>query len=120
MIDAYHRAVALVAHVVTPPRTTWKGTPLHELWLTDPDGTPIEIYARLTMEEMIQKPVDQAPVYLVPAGGTAENASLIGHSGASFGFESALAQNPTADCIIPVAKHCTCVSIAIQSSLGRS
>ena len=66
VVDAYHRAVAFGAHVEKPPRTTWKGTPLHELWLTDPDGTLIEIYARLTTEELAQMPVDQAPECLVP------------------------------------------------------
>lgn len=29
-----------------PARTTLRGTPLHELWLKDPDGNMIEIYAR--------------------------------------------------------------------------
>ncbi|MEF2554017.1 VOC family protein [Aurantimonas sp. A2-1-M11] len=71
VIDAYHRAVALGAHVEKPPRTTWKGTPLHELWLTDPDGTLIEVYARLTTEELAQKPADEAPEYLVPGTGPA-------------------------------------------------
>lgn len=66
VVDAYHRAVAFGALVEKPPRTTWKGTPLHELWLTDPDGTLIEIYARLTTEELAQMPADQAPEYLVP------------------------------------------------------
>ena len=66
VIDAYHRAVAFGAHVEKPPRTTWKGTPLHELWLTDPDGTLIEVYARLTAEELAAMPEDQAPEYLVP------------------------------------------------------
>ena len=66
VIDAYHRAVAFGAPVEKPPRTTWKGTPLHELWLTDPDGTPIEIYARLTDAELATMPADQAPAYLVP------------------------------------------------------
>lgn len=65
VIDAYHRAVERGVPVEKPPRTTWKGTPLHELWLTDPDGTLIEIYARLTPEELTQKPADEAPVYLV-------------------------------------------------------
>jgi hypothetical protein len=46
-------------------RTTWKGTSLHELWLTDPDGNLIEIYARLTDAELAQKPADEAPVFLV-------------------------------------------------------
>mgnify|MGYP005856101093 FL=1 len=66
VIDAYHRAVAFGAPVEKPPRTTWKGTPLHELWLTDPDGTLIELYARLTDAELATMPADQAPEYLVP------------------------------------------------------
>ncbi len=66
VIDAYHRAVAFGAHVEKPPRTTWKGTPLHELWLTDPDGTLIEVYARLTDAELAAMPADQTPEYLVP------------------------------------------------------
>lgn len=65
VIDAYHRAVAFGAHVEKPPRTTWQGTPLHELWLKDPDGTLIEIYARLTDEELAMKPADELPEYLV-------------------------------------------------------
>ena len=67
VIDAYHRAVAFGAHVDKPPRTTWKGTPLHELWLTDPDGTLIEIYARLPDAELAVMPEGQAPDYLVPS-----------------------------------------------------
>jgi arsenate reductase len=66
VVDAYHRAVAFGAHIEKPPRTTWKGTPLHELWLTDRDGTLIEVYARLTPEELTLKPADEAPEYLVP------------------------------------------------------
>ena len=66
VIDAYHRAVAVGVHVDKPPRTTWKGTPLHELWLTDPDGTLIELYARLTDAELATMPEGQAPEYLVP------------------------------------------------------
>ncbi len=66
VVDAYHRAVEMGAHVEKPPRTTWKGTPLHELWLTDPDGTLIEVYARLTAEELEGKPSDEAPAFLVP------------------------------------------------------
>jgi len=65
VIDAYTCAVAFGAHVEKPPRTTWKGTPLHELWLKDPDGTLIEIYARLTDEELSAKPTDEMPEYLV-------------------------------------------------------
>lgn len=66
VVDAYHRAVAFGVHVEKPPRTTWKGTPLHELWLTDPDGTLIEIYARLTPDELAAKPADEVPEFLVP------------------------------------------------------
>ncbi len=65
VIDAYNRARTFGAHIEKPPRTTWKGTPLHELWLKDPDGTLIEIYARLTEAEMSDKPADQNPAYLV-------------------------------------------------------
>lgn len=71
VIDAYHRAVAFCAPVEKPPRTTWKGTPLHELWLKDPDGTLIEIYARLTDAELAEKPADELPVFLVPGTATA-------------------------------------------------
>lgn len=64
--DAYHKAVAFGAKVEKPPRTTWKGTPLHELWLSDPDGNLIEIYARLTDAQLAEKPADELPVFLVP------------------------------------------------------
>ncbi len=47
--------------VSKPPRTTWHGTPLHELWLEDPDGNAIEIYARLTEDELAEKPQDLEP-----------------------------------------------------------
>lgn len=69
VIDAYHRAVAAGLPVEKPPRTTWKGMPLHELWLTDPDGNLIEIYARLTDAELATKPVDELPEFLVPGTG---------------------------------------------------
>ena len=67
VVDAFHRARALGASIEKPPRTTWKGTPLHELWLVDPDGNLIEIYARLTDGELAQKPEDEAPLFLLPA-----------------------------------------------------
>lgn len=66
VVDAYQRAIAIGAHVEKPPHTTWRGTPLHELWLTDPDGTLIEVYARLTPGELAGIPADQSPEYLVP------------------------------------------------------
>ena len=40
------------------------GTPLHELWLKDPDGNLIELYARLTEEELALRPPDAQPVLL--------------------------------------------------------
>jgi len=67
VVDAYHKARVLGAHIEKPPRTTWKGTPLHELWLSDPDGNLVEIYARLTDDELAKKPMDEAPQFLVPA-----------------------------------------------------
>jgi arsenate reductase (thioredoxin) len=66
VIDAYTRATDFGAHVEKPPRTTWKGTPLHELWLKDPDGNLIEIYARLTDVELASKPADEKPIFLAP------------------------------------------------------
>lgn len=66
VVGAFRLASSLNAHVEKPPRTTWKGTPLHELWLKDPDGNLIEIYARLTDEELSMKPVDEIPFFLVP------------------------------------------------------
>jgi frataxin-like iron-binding protein CyaY len=39
--------------------------PLHELWLTDPGGNLVEIYARLSHEELAAMPADQEPTLLV-------------------------------------------------------
>ena len=66
VVAAFHRARDFGATIEKPPRTTWKGTPLHELWLKDPDNNLIEVYARLTEEELAQKPADEAPVFLTP------------------------------------------------------
>lgn len=66
VLDAYARAIAFGASIFKPPRTTWHGTPLHELWLEDPDGTPIEIYAYPTEAELARMPEDRAAVCLVP------------------------------------------------------
>lgn len=66
VIAAYHAAVAAGAPIVKPPRTTWHGTPLHELWLRDPSGYLIEVYARLTELDLVQMPADQEPTFLVP------------------------------------------------------
>lgn len=66
VIDAHHRAVAAGWTVHKPARTTWRGTPLHELWLEDPGGNLVEIYARLTDAERAEMPQDMEPVFLVP------------------------------------------------------
>jgi catechol 2,3-dioxygenase-like lactoylglutathione lyase family enzyme len=71
VIESYHRARAAGADIVKPPRTTWRGTPLHELWLRDPTGYLIEIYARLTEAEHAEMPADKAPTLLVPNGSEA-------------------------------------------------
>ena len=65
VVEFYHSAVENGFEIHNPPRTTWKGTPLHELWLKDPDGTLIEVYARLNAEELSQMPEDKEPVFLV-------------------------------------------------------
>jgi protein-tyrosine-phosphatase/catechol 2,3-dioxygenase-like lactoylglutathione lyase family enzyme len=65
VIEAFHRATVAGFSVQKPPRTTWRGTPLHELWLADPDGTLVEIYARLTDEDLSSRPSDLEPTFLV-------------------------------------------------------
>lgn len=65
IVEAFYRARAFGVHIEKPPRTTWKGTPLHELWLKDPDGNLVEVYARLTEAEVAVKPADEAPVFLL-------------------------------------------------------
>jgi arsenate reductase len=69
VVDAYERALVFGAHVEKPPRSTWRGTPLHEVWLRDPDGMLIEIYARMTDTELAAMPDDKEPVFLVPGTG---------------------------------------------------
>lgn len=64
VIDAHHRAVAAGWTLHKPARTTWRGTPLHELWLRDPGGNVVEVYARLTDEELSQVPEDLEPVVI--------------------------------------------------------
>ena len=68
VIAAHHRAEAAAWPIHKPARTTWRGTPLHELWLKDPGGNLIEIYARLDDEELAEMPADKAPLLLVPEG----------------------------------------------------
>lgn len=64
VVRAYEQAKAAGVTVKKPPRTTWRGTPLHELWLEDPSGNPIEVYARLTSDELARKPHDLEPTAL--------------------------------------------------------
>jgi arsenate reductase (thioredoxin) len=64
VIETQRRAEAAGYAISKPARTTWRGTPLHELWLTDPGGNAIEVYARLTEEELGAMPLDQEPVFL--------------------------------------------------------
>jgi catechol 2,3-dioxygenase-like lactoylglutathione lyase family enzyme len=64
VIEAHRDAVAAGWTVHKPARTTWRGTPLHELWLKDPDGNLIEIYARLTQGELAQMPADKEPIFI--------------------------------------------------------
>lgn len=61
VIEFYHSAKENGFHIEKQPRTTWRGTPLHEMWLKDPDGTLIEIYSRLTEEELKLMPEDKEP-----------------------------------------------------------
>jgi arsenate reductase (thioredoxin) len=64
VVRAYELAKATGFTVTKPPRTTWRGTPLHELWLEDPDDNLVEIYARLTPDELAERPDDLEPVLL--------------------------------------------------------
>lgn len=65
VIDAHRRAESAGWPIHKPARTTWRGTPLHELWLKDPGGNLIEIYARLTEDELAVMPADREPWFLV-------------------------------------------------------
>jgi protein-tyrosine-phosphatase/catechol 2,3-dioxygenase-like lactoylglutathione lyase family enzyme len=65
VIGAHHRAVQAGFTLHKPARTTWRGTPLHELWLKDPGGNLVEIYARLTDAELQEMPADQEALVLV-------------------------------------------------------
>lgn len=65
VIEAHLHAEAAGWHIHKPARTTWRGTPLHELWLKDPGGNLIEIYARLTADELKEMPSNKEPTFLV-------------------------------------------------------
>jgi protein-tyrosine-phosphatase/catechol 2,3-dioxygenase-like lactoylglutathione lyase family enzyme len=64
VVRAHELAKAAGFAVRKPPRTTWRGTPRHELWLEDPDGNLVEIYARLRPEELAAAPDDLEPTAL--------------------------------------------------------
>ena len=64
VIEAHRRVAAPGWTIHKPARTTWRGTPLHELWLKDPGGNLVEIYARLTDAELAEMPADKEPVFL--------------------------------------------------------
>jgi arsenate reductase (thioredoxin) len=64
VIAAQRRAEAAGFPIEKPARTTWRGTPLHELWLRDPGGNLVEIYARLTEAELAEIPADLEPVVI--------------------------------------------------------
>ncbi|NVB37699.1 VOC family protein [Pseudenhygromyxa sp. WMMC2535] len=66
VIAAHRRAAAAGWEIRKPARTTWHGTPLHELWLEDPGGNLIEIYARLDAAELAEMPADKQAIFLVP------------------------------------------------------
>lgn len=65
VVRAYEPAKSANLTVIKPPRTTWRGTPHHELGLEDPDGNLVEIYARLTPDDLAPKPEDLEPAALV-------------------------------------------------------
>jgi protein-tyrosine-phosphatase/catechol 2,3-dioxygenase-like lactoylglutathione lyase family enzyme len=64
-VIAAHRGAQVAGWTIhKPARTTWRGTPLHELWLKDPGGNLVEVYARLTDAELDARPDDLEPVLL--------------------------------------------------------
>ncbi len=64
VLAAQSQARAAGWTIVKPARTTWLGTPLHELWLKDPGGNLVEVYARLTDSELDAMPAGKEPVTL--------------------------------------------------------
>lgn len=64
VVEAHQSAQAAGWPIHKPARTTWRGTPLHELWLKDPGGNLIEIYARLSDSELAEMPQDKEPLVL--------------------------------------------------------
>jgi arsenate reductase len=64
VVETQRRAEAAGWPIEKPARTTWRGTPLHELWLKDPGGNLVDIYARLSEAELAARPEDDAPIAL--------------------------------------------------------
>ncbi|MBP6633684.1 MAG: VOC family protein [Kofleriaceae bacterium] len=64
VIATHHQAAAAGWTIDKPARTTWRGTPLHELWLRDPGGNLVEVYARLSADELAGCPPDLAPIVI--------------------------------------------------------
>lgn len=64
VLNCQDRAKRAGVTVSDEAKTTWRGTAMHQLWLEDPDGTKVEIYSRLTDEELAQAPDDKEPVPL--------------------------------------------------------
>lgn len=64
VVAAQARALAAGWPIHKPARTTWRETPLHELWLRDPGGNLVEIYARVTEAELAERPADLEPTPL--------------------------------------------------------
>jgi protein-tyrosine-phosphatase/catechol 2,3-dioxygenase-like lactoylglutathione lyase family enzyme len=64
VVAAQHGAEQAGFRIHKAARTTWHGTPLHELWLKDPGGNLVEIYARLSAGELGDMPADKSPILL--------------------------------------------------------
>ncbi len=65
LLRVYRAAVERGFDGIEAPQTTYGGTPLHQFWMRDPDGHRIEIYARLTADELSNKPADGQAVSLI-------------------------------------------------------
>jgi len=59
VIQAYLRAVSSGFDIEKPPYTSWHGVPMHQMWLKDPSGNLVEIYAPLSSEELAELPDDR-------------------------------------------------------------
>lgn len=64
VIEKFDSALSEGVEIRREPETTYSGTPLHQLWLKSPDGTDVEVYARLSADELIEYEHDQAQTSL--------------------------------------------------------